>query len=98
MHTNAIKEKSVEVQQAMRSSLQSQKYIDLGATLCGPAALRCRLFTDTGAPLSFDGNHLSRAGAKYLGDSLAAAKSVEVLSQPFARQAPAAVVAQQTER
>lgn len=44
-------------------------YVDLMALLCD-SPYSCRLFTPSGALISHDGRHLTREGAKYLGDLL----------------------------
>lgn len=44
-------------------------YVDLQEILCGSYS-RCTNQTQNGLPLSYDGYHLTPAGAKYLGDKL----------------------------
>lgn len=61
---------SFEVQEFMRNSLKQYRFVDLGVYLCGDDIKRCRLFNDGGEPLSFDGEHLTKAGAKLLGEGL----------------------------
>lgn len=65
-----ISKDSYTVQQYMREVLAHYKFVDIGAAMCGLDSFRCRLFSDNGEPLSFDGGHLTRAGAKFLGESL----------------------------
>ena len=65
-----ISEGSYAVQQYMRKTLVGYKFVDIGTAMCGLDIFRCRLFNDKGEPLSFDGGHLTRAGAKFLGETL----------------------------
>jgi peptidoglycan/LPS O-acetylase OafA/YrhL len=69
-YLSEISENSYAVQQYMRENLTDYKFIDIGAAMCGSDYLRCRLFNDNGEPLSFDGGHLTKAGAIFLGEVL----------------------------
>lgn len=68
---NNVDEVQVEINQIMNSNIkQSQQitYIDLHTTLCGAKnADSCPIFTPKGELISFDGGHLTKAGAEYLG-------------------------------
>ena len=52
----------------MRALLPASQLIDSQRLVCGAAD--CPLFTPEGALISLDGAHLTRAGAKYVGDLL----------------------------
>lgn len=58
-----------KVNQIMRSALPANVYIDTQALICG-SDNSCHLFDDGGNLLSFDGWHLTRAGAVYFGSKL----------------------------
>lgn len=69
-YTATVQLNSFEVQEFMRDSLKQNKFVDLTASLCEYDKRRCRLFNEGGEPLSFDGGHLTKAGAKFLGENL----------------------------
>ena len=71
-YLNAIAPNSYQIQNSMRESLSAKNFIDIGFYFCGSDYLRCRLFNDIGEPLTFDGQHLTKAGAKFLGKAFAA--------------------------
>lgn len=70
MFVAEINPKSVKVQKLMRQNLAGKNYIDIGALLCGENRLQCRVFDENGEPVTFDGYHLTRAGARKLGRML----------------------------
>ncbi|MDR0664482.1 MAG: acyltransferase [Helicobacteraceae bacterium] len=47
------------------------KFIDLRAALCGEESSSCPIFTPEGLLISYDGAHLTEAGAKHIGSLLA---------------------------
>lgn len=59
----------VKVNRLMQSNLRDARFIDISAQLCG-SDMTCPLFTKDGKLLSFDGGHLTRDGAKLLGERL----------------------------
>ena len=61
----------VELNALMKSSLPEVSFIDVSALMCG-AANTCSLFTTDGKLISFDGQHLTKDGAVYFGNRLAA--------------------------
>lgn len=76
---NEIDPASVEVQGLMRRNLEGKRFIDIGPMICGLNTSQCRLFNDLGEPLTFDGGHLAKAGAKQLGKALAEIESSQKL-------------------
>lgn len=68
--TGEISSSSYEIQSYMRGVLRDFRFVDIGRLICGDDERRCRLFNTAGEPLSFDGGHLTRAGAKFLGEAL----------------------------
>ena len=58
-----------QINQLMKSKLPTNVYIDSQAVICG-SANTCRLFDNEANLLSFDGWHLTRAGAVYFGSKL----------------------------
>ena len=55
-----------EANEIMRRSVPPEMFVDTQSLLCG-AAPDCPLFTPDGGLISFDGNHLTREGARHLG-------------------------------
>ena len=54
----------------LKSSLSSDIFIDSQKLFCGDQADICRIFTDDGKLISFDGQHLTRYGQILYGDKL----------------------------
>jgi len=77
-YLGVVKSSSYEVQKYMRSSLPPEQLVDVSGLFCGEELqyARCRLFNDLGEPLSFDGGHLTKAGAQFLGRKLLAMPSL----------------------
>lgn len=71
---NNVDEVQVEINQIMNRSIKQNPqiaYVDLHAALCGAKdADTCPIFTPEGELISFDGGHLTKAGAEYLGKVL----------------------------
>ncbi|MDR1452032.1 MAG: hypothetical protein LBI57_06880 [Helicobacteraceae bacterium] len=63
LETNAIMKKAFENQTRI-------KFVDLHAIVCGEESRSCPIFTPEGLLISFDGAHLTEAGAKYIGSLL----------------------------
>ena len=53
----------------MKETLPEDIFVDVLGTLCGVPA-QCPLFTPDGDLISYDGSHLTRAGARYVGQRL----------------------------
>ncbi len=61
---------------ALQSGLLPGLFIDIQQLLCGPVVDACRLFTNSGGLVSYDGGHLTEIGARYLGSKLAQQSSL----------------------
>ncbi len=57
---------AVKLNQQLRETLASDVFVDLLDMACGPDA-SCPIFTNEGDLISFDGAHLTPAGARWLG-------------------------------
>lgn len=66
---NILPERVTSVNGLMRSELDSDTFIDVSGLLC-KSHKTCRLFTDEGKLISYDGGHLTADGAKYYGQEL----------------------------
>lgn len=77
--SNEIAPSSIEVQNLMRENLIGKNFVDISALVCGPSTSDCLIFNDEGEPLSFDGGHFTKAGAKQLGKALMAIEEPNIL-------------------
>ena len=70
-HRNKVDQEQVRLNQLMHKTLKNVKWIDLHKEVCGSSIAKdCPVFTPIGELISFDGGHLTPAGAKYYGDKL----------------------------
>jgi peptidoglycan/LPS O-acetylase OafA/YrhL len=58
------------VNMRMRKIVPTQNFVELLDLFCGGSALACKIFTDRGQLISWDGVHLTREGATYLAPEL----------------------------
>jgi peptidoglycan/LPS O-acetylase OafA/YrhL len=68
---NPMSEQHLAVNRMMKSLLPADRFIDVSSLLCGEGAT-CPLFTDDGRLITYDGGHLTREGARFYGERLAA--------------------------
>jgi hypothetical protein len=54
----------------MRLNLPPNVFIDLHSVICGDMAITSPVFSPEGNILSYDGGHLTEAGAKFIGRRL----------------------------
>lgn len=66
---NKVDPKPLAANQLLRASLGDAVFIDQQRLICGEGET-CRLFTDELELMSYDGGHLTPAGAKYVGKVL----------------------------
>jgi hypothetical protein len=66
---NPIRQDVVSVNGLMRAMFSASAFIDVTAMMCAND-MQCRLFDPEGELLSYDGAHLTPAGARYLGRQL----------------------------
>jgi peptidoglycan/LPS O-acetylase OafA/YrhL len=69
-YRSPIRASKLEVAAAMRSALGADQFVDVSPLLCHSSST-CPQFTPGGELISFDGFHLTRAGARYYCESLA---------------------------
>ena len=73
-------------------TLEPGRFIDVQAILCGNDAVvdtRCPLFDESGALLSYDGHHLTQAGARFFGNRLAAIPALSRLNETASQESAA---------
>jgi hypothetical protein len=58
-----------EMERTLAAVLPDGTYVSMQSAVCGTGPT-CRLFTPSGELISFDGNHLIRAGAAFAGRNL----------------------------
>ena len=68
-YTVQMDETHIRVQEIMRKSLPAGVYVDISQLLC-QSDVSCKLFDANGGLISFDGAHLTKDGAAYLGSRL----------------------------
>lgn len=68
--TRAVSAETAPVVDALREALPPDVFVDVQTLLCGQAVAVCRVFTPDDALLSYDGAHLTKAGARYYGERL----------------------------
>jgi peptidoglycan/LPS O-acetylase OafA/YrhL len=66
---NPMGDEHLKVNELLKSRLTDDVFVNVSGLLCGDGRA-CPLFTDTGQLLSYDGGHLTRAGARYYGERL----------------------------
>jgi peptidoglycan/LPS O-acetylase OafA/YrhL len=79
LQTNAVDKTKIEkvvktsvlkINKQLQSILASNNFIDLQFYLCGGEARTCLLFTPENNLITYDGAHLTKFGAKFLGEKL----------------------------
>jgi peptidoglycan/LPS O-acetylase OafA/YrhL len=68
-----VSDAHLETNALMKTNLQTAgvEFIDLHALVCGEASPTCPVFTPEGLLISYDSDHLTQAGAAYIGSLLA---------------------------
>jgi hypothetical protein len=68
---NPVDDVQVEINTLMGKNLPASQFIDMHKQLCGSStAETCAIFTPNDELITFDGGHLTEAGAKYVGNIL----------------------------
>ncbi|MCK5725280.1 MAG: hypothetical protein KAH22_00490 [Thiotrichaceae bacterium] len=67
--TNRVDSNQEPINRLMRATLNKGIYVDFHKTICQQSR-RCRLFTEDLELISFDGGHLTKKGASYVGKQL----------------------------
>ncbi|HHC74821.1 MAG TPA: hypothetical protein ENK78_07080 [Thiothrix sp.] len=68
---NEVDNVQLAINQQMKNSLNNKQWVDVHALICGNNQSKtCPVFTPTGELISFDGGHLTKAGASYIGQQL----------------------------
>ena len=67
---NVINTKFLRANNTLRSRLPAHVFVDQYALICGRGQSKCPVFTPDGELISFDGGHLTKAGAKFVGEKI----------------------------
>ena len=65
-----VPDRFVSVNKTMREMFDAQTYVDMNELLC-TSPVRCGNRTKEGLPISYDGEHLTPAGARHVGELIA---------------------------
>lgn len=76
---NPIHAKFFQENNLLRSNLSSETFVDQYSLICGRGQQQCPVFTPEGELISFDGGHLTKAGARFVGDRIFASGALSQL-------------------
>ena len=65
-----IPAESVEINQRFLELLDGYDFVDVQSLMCGGNVNECKIFTEAGQIKTYDGGHLTKAGASFYGNSL----------------------------
>jgi peptidoglycan/LPS O-acetylase OafA/YrhL len=83
---DAIPQWTIKVNDTMRRALPREVFIDVQALLCGTDTLRCAPFTSGHELITFDGTHLTPAGARLYGQRLVERTVIGRIFDPAVRR------------
>jgi len=67
---NPINQAFLNANQQLKQRLPSHMFVDQYALICGQGQRTCPVFTPNGELISFDGGHLTKPGASYVGERI----------------------------
>ena len=67
---NPINQKFLSANQQLKQRLPPHVFVDQYALICGQGQKTCPVFTPKGELISFDGGHLTKQGASYVGERI----------------------------
>jgi hypothetical protein len=68
---NQVDDVQIEINALMHKTLPTDQFVDIHTLLCGSNQTeQCPVFTPDDELITFDGGHLTKAGAKYVGNIL----------------------------
>lgn len=67
---NRMSDESIYSNNLLREKIAQDMLVDLPALLCGKGTIECPIFNKNNELLSYDGGHLTKAGARLYGDLL----------------------------
>ena len=70
-YLNPVTDSGLNLNRILSQTVDHSHFVDIQALLCNPSSLQCHIFNEQGLLLSYDGSHLTQAGAHYLGSRLA---------------------------
>ncbi len=78
LSSKPLEEDHIIINELMREMINKEEFIDVSELICN-SKTECSNTTLDGLPISYDGAHLTKAGAKYFGDKLAGKKYFQSL-------------------
>ena len=78
LSTKPLEEDHITINELMKEMINEEEFIDVSWLICN-SITECSNATLDGLPISYDGAHLTQAGAKYFGDKLAEKKYFQSL-------------------
>ena len=78
---NPINQKFLRANQQMKRSLPAETFVDQYALICGQGNNTCPVFTPDGELISFDGGHLTKQGAGYVGERIFTSRALAQLNE-----------------
>ena len=78
LSTKPLEEDHITINELMKEMINEEEFIDVSWLICN-SRTECSNATLDGLPISYDGAHLTQAGAKYFGDKLAEKKYFQSL-------------------
>ena len=78
LSTKPLEESHITINEFMKKIIDKEEFIDVSWLICN-SKTQCSNKTLDGLPISYDGAHLTKAGAKYLGNKLAEKKYFQSL-------------------
>ena len=67
---NKVDGQQDKINNLMRKNLDKNVFVDLHGLVCGSSSANCPVFTNDLKLISFDGGHLTKDGAQYVGQAL----------------------------
>tara|TARA_Y100000766_G_C18913124_1_gene609485 strand:+ start:3421 stop:5301 length:1881 start_codon:yes stop_codon:yes gene_type:complete len=80
LSTKPLPEEHILVNDHMKRIVSTNEFIDVSMMLCN-SRTECSNSNDDGLPISYDGIHFTRAGAKYFGDILRKTEYIQSLNR-----------------
>ena len=70
MFSESINVEMIEHNQIFSDMVKDYDYIDVQTLMCGGSSVNCKIFDEFGQLKTYDGGHLTKAGAQFYGNRL----------------------------
>ena len=68
--SESINVEKIELNQMLYELAKDYDYVDIQSSMCGGSVINCKIFDESGQLKTYDGGHLTKAGAQFLGKHL----------------------------